>query len=71
MDHRGIKSRTNVIKGFKHIFNAAVFCTAFDEIRQFVRMKNKTRSKRRELLTPRIHEFNQPHQIPHKSSHKT
>ena len=57
-DHRGIKSRTNVMKDFKNIFNALVFCTAYEEIRQFFRMKNKTRGERRELLTPRIYEFN-------------
>ena len=58
-DHRGTKSRTNVMKGFKNIFNAVIFCTTFEEIRQLFRMKNKTRGERRELLTPRIYEFNQ------------
>lgn len=56
-DHRGIKSRTGVMKGFKNIFKAVVFCTAFEEIRQFFRMKNSTRSERRDLFAPRIQEL--------------
>ena len=32
-DHRGPKSRIGVMKGFKNIFNAQIFCTAFEEIR--------------------------------------
>ena len=34
-DHRGIKSCYKVMKGFKDFFCALVFCTAFEEIRQF------------------------------------
>jgi len=34
-DHRGIKSRYKVIKGFKNTFSALIFCTAFEEIRQY------------------------------------
>ena len=33
-DHRGPKSRIHVMKGFKNIFHAQIFCTAFEEIRQ-------------------------------------
>lgn len=46
-DHRGIKSRYKVMKCFKNIFAALTFCTAFEEIRQFFRMKNKTRAEKR------------------------
>ena len=58
-DHRGIKSRVKVMKGFKNIFNAQIFCTAFEEIRQFFRMKNKTRSEKRGAFAPRFIGFNQ------------
>ena len=47
------------MKGFKNIFNAAVFCTAFEEIRQFFRMKNKTRAEKRGLFASRFQAFNQ------------
>ena len=57
-DHRGPKSRIDVMKGFKNIFNAQIFCTAFEEIRQFFRMKNKTRGEKRRLFALRFHEFN-------------
>ena len=57
-DHRGIKSRYKVMKGFKDIFCALKFCTVFEEIRQFFRMKHKTRSERRELILSRIKGFN-------------
>jgi len=56
--HRGIKSRYKVMKGFKSPFCALIFCTAFEEIRQFFRMKNKTRGERRKLIAPRIKQFN-------------
>ncbi|MCP4762172.1 MAG: IS6 family transposase [archaeon] len=57
-DHRGIKSRYKVMKGFKNIFSALIFCTAFEEIRQFFRMKNKTRAEKRKIIAPKIKEFN-------------
>lgn len=56
-DHRGIKSRYRPMKGFKNIFCALTFCTAFEEIRQLFQMKNKTRSERREIILSKIHEF--------------
>jgi len=56
-DHRAPKSRIDVMKGFKNIFNAQIFCTAFEEIRQFFRMRNKTRSKKRRLFAPRFKEM--------------
>ena len=51
-DHCGIKSRLSVMKGFKNIFCALRFCTVFEEVRNFFRLKNKTRAERRNLLTP-------------------
>ena len=58
-NHRGIKSRYKVMKGFKCFFCALIFCTAFEEIRQFFRMANKTRSQKRRLIPSKIQEFNQ------------
>jgi hypothetical protein len=46
------------MKGFKSIFCALIFCTAFEEIRQLFRMKNKTRSERQQLLAPKFQEMN-------------
>ena len=57
-DHRGPKSRINVMKGFKSIFNAQIFCTAFEEIRQFFCMKNKTRGEKLRLFASKFQEFN-------------
>ena len=57
-DHRGIKSRYKVMKGFKNIFCALIFCTAFEEIQQSFRMKNKTRAERRSMITTKISGFN-------------
>jgi len=56
--HRGIKSRYKVMKGFKNPFSALIFCTAFEEIRQYFRIKNKTRGERRRLISSRIKGFN-------------
>ena len=42
-DHRGIKSRTGPMKGFKNIFCALRFCAVFEEIRQFFRKKKQVR----------------------------
>lgn len=58
-DHRGIKSRCRAMKGFKNIFCALTFCAAFKEIRQFFRMKNKTRAERSRMITPKFQSFNQ------------
>ena len=35
-DHRGIKSRYRSMKGFKDSGCAMIFCTVFEEIRQFL-----------------------------------
>lgn len=56
-DHRGTKSRTHVMKGFKDIFCALRFCTVYEEIRQFFRAKNKTRSEKRRLFASRFSAF--------------
>jgi hypothetical protein len=45
------------MKGFKNIFCALVFCTAFEEIRQFFRMKNKTRTQRLTILASKINDY--------------
>ena len=46
------------MKGFKNPFCALIFCTVFEEIRQFFRMHKTTRSERRGLLASRIQAFN-------------
>ena len=57
-NHRGIKSRYKVMKGFKDSWCAMIFCTVFEEIRQFFRMKDKARCERRKIIVPRINRFN-------------
>ena len=59
-NHRGIKSRYKVMKGFKDSWCAMIFCAAFEEIWQFFRMKDKARGERRKLLASRINGFNGP-----------
>ncbi len=56
-DHRMTKSRLSVMKGFKNIFCALKFCTVFEEVRQFFRMKNKTRAQRRTILASKINDY--------------
>ena len=58
-DHRGTKSRLSIMKGFKNIFCALKFCTVFEEVRQFFRMKNKTRAQRRSLFASKIKDYQQ------------
>lgn len=58
-DHRGIKSRYEVMKGFCGIFTAIIFCTTFEEIRQLFRMENKTRAERRKIIPAKFQEFKQ------------
>jgi len=57
-DHRGIKSRYKIMKGFKNIFCALIFCTSFEEIRQFFRRRNKTRAEKRRMITSKFQQFN-------------
>ena len=58
-NHRGIKSRYQVMKGFKDSWCAMIFCHVFEEIRQFFRMKDKTRAERRKIIASRIQQFNE------------
>ena len=57
-DHRGIKSRYKVMKGFKDMLCALVFCTAFEEIRQLFRMAHKTRAEKRSIIASKFQQFN-------------
>ncbi len=57
-NQREIKSLYKPMKGFKNFFCALIFCTAFEEIRQLFRMKNRARSERRGMLTPKFLEMN-------------
>jgi len=56
--HRGIKSRYHVMKGFKDVFCALIFCTVFEEIQQLFRTNHKTRRENRSTLASRIQKFN-------------
>lgn len=56
-DHRAVKSRLSVMKGFKNIFCVLEFCTVFEEVREFFGMKNKTRATRRSLLASKIQDL--------------
>ena len=38
-DHRGIKQRYYPMRGFGSVASAARFCCAFDEVRQFFRVR--------------------------------
>jgi putative transposase len=57
-DHRGIKSRYKVMKGFKDMICALAFCTVFEEIKQFFRMAHKTRAERRSIIASKFQQFN-------------
>lgn len=56
-NHRGTKSRTNVMKGFKDSWCAMIFCHVHEEIRQFFFMPNKTTAQRRRLFAPKFQAF--------------
>lgn len=58
-EHRGIKSRYKVMKGFKSFMSALIFCTAFEEIRQFFKSKARTRAEQRGILASKFLEFNE------------
>jgi putative transposase len=38
-DHRGVKQRYYPMRGFRSVVSAARFCRAFDEMRQFLRVR--------------------------------
>jgi len=56
-DHRGIKSRYSVMKGFKDFFCALIFCHVFEEIRQFFRVNQHPRSECRGMIASKLQEF--------------
>ena len=57
-NHRAIKSRYKPMKGFNNPFTALIFCTAFEEIRQFFRMNYKSRAEKRRILVSKMKDFN-------------
>jgi len=56
-DHRGIKSRYSVMKGFKDFFCTLIFCHVFEEIRQFFRVNQHPLSERRGIIASKFQEF--------------
>jgi putative transposase len=54
-DHRGIKQRYYPMRGFESVTSAARFCRAFDEVRQFFRVR--TRMKQYVSLVRQREEF--------------
>jgi hypothetical protein len=44
-DHRGIKQRSYPMRGFGSIASASRFCRAFDEVRQFFRVRTTMKQK--------------------------
>ena len=44
-DHRGIKQRYSPMRGFGSFVSASRFCRAFEEIRQFFRVRNSREQK--------------------------
>jgi len=58
-DHRGIKQRYYPMRGFGSVVSAARFCRAFDEVRQFFRVRTTMKQKvslvqQRELFRQRL-----------------
>jgi len=56
-DHRAIKSRLKMMKGFKNIFSVLKFCTIYKEIRQFFCMKDSTCSEYFGVIMFKIQDF--------------
>lgn len=56
-DHRGIKSRSRVMKGFNNIFCALRFCTTFEEIRNHCRVRDKKGTNKRSQFASKILEM--------------
>ena len=44
-DHRGIKQRYYPMRGFGNVASAARFCCAFDEVRQYFRVRTTVKQK--------------------------
>jgi len=55
--HRGIKSRASPMKGLKDTWCAMIFCTVFEEIRDFFRLPNCTLAKHRGNFLSKFQEF--------------
>ncbi len=58
-DHRGIKQRYYPMRGFGSLASAARFCRAFDEVRQFFRVRTTMKQKvslvqQREMFRQRL-----------------
>src|SRR5438045_2404976 len=56
-DHRGIKQRSYPMRGFGSLASASRFCRAFDEVRQFFRVR--TTMKQRVSLAQQREVFRQ------------
>ena len=56
-DHRGIKSRTGPMKGFKDSWCSMIFCHVYEEVRQFFRSKNRSLVKHRGIFASRFQQF--------------
>ena len=58
-DHRGIKQRYSPMRGFGSVASASRFCRAFDEVRQFLRVRTTMKQQvfllqQREMLRQRL-----------------
>jgi transposase-like protein len=58
-DHRGIKQRYSPMRGFGNVPSASRFCKAFDEVRQFFRVRSIMNQKvslarQREMFRQRL-----------------
>ena len=56
-NHRGIKSRYGAMKCFKDIWCAMIFCTVFEEIREFFNLRNYTTAQRRSGFASKFSNF--------------
>jgi putative transposase len=56
-DHRGIKQRYSPMRGFASVASASHFCRAFDDVRQFFRVR--TTMKQRVSLAQQREVFHQ------------
>ena len=61
-DHRAIKSRYYPMKGFKDFFCALIFCTVFEEVRNFFKVNTRSAEKlnsadKRGIILSKFHRF--------------